>query len=200
VILMEMANFARHFHEEPVQSLAVYLNTGAEHRLLEEEFTTRFSGKGEFIVYSSQKLRERIFGIFDQTFAVTYVLRTVAIIVAVTGIFLSVTTLVAERERELGMLRAIGASRGQIQQLFMTEAALIGFIASVLGILAGGLLSVVLTWVVNPAFFGWTIRLQIPWMAVLATPLWIVPAALAASWWPAWRGSRKPVSAAVREE
>jgi putative ABC transport system permease protein len=98
------------------------------------------------------------------------------------------------------MLRAIGASRAQIQQLFMVEAALIGLVASALGMLAGGLLAMVLTWVVNPAFFGWTIRLQIPWMAMLATPLWIVPAALAAAFWPAWRGSRSTVAAAVRQE
>jgi putative ABC transport system permease protein len=200
VILLEAANYARHFGDKPVQSLAVYLKDEADLSKLSSEFTARFSSRGEFLVYSNRSLRERILAIFDQTFAVTYVLRTVAIIVAITGIFLSVTTMVAERERELGVLRAIGAARSQIQQLFMTEAALIGCVASLLGMIAGGLLAIVLTWVVNPAFFGWTIALQVPWAVVFATPLWIVPAALGASWWPAWSGSRKPISGAIREE
>jgi putative ABC transport system permease protein len=200
VILIAATNFIRHFGEAPAQSMAVYLKPGSDLAGLVADFEKGFSAQGQFVVYSNRSLRERIFAIFDQTFAVTYVLRTVAIIVAITGIFLSVTTLVAERERESGVLRAIGAARGQIQQLFMTEAALIGCAASGLGMIAGVLLAVVLTWIVNPAFFGWTIALQIPWTAVLVTPLWIVPFAVGASWGPAWRGSRKAISAAIREE
>ncbi|HEX8294859.1 MAG TPA: FtsX-like permease family protein, partial [Chthoniobacteraceae bacterium] len=142
----------------------------------------------------------RILAIFDQTFAVTYVLRTVAIIVAIAGIFLSVTTLVTEREREIGALRAIGASRGQIQKLLMTEAGMIGAIAAGLGMLTGVALALVLTWVVNPAFFGWSIQLHWPWGALATTPLWIIAAALLAAWYPAWRESCTPIARAVRVE
>ena len=58
----------------------------------------------------------------------------------------------------------------------------------------------VLIHVVNPAFFGWTIVLHLPLASVLATPLWIIPAALIAAWYPAWRASRQPIATAVREE
>ena len=160
----------------------------------------RFSRAGEFVIYSNRAIRARIFKIFDQTFAVTYVLRTIALVVAVLGIFLSVTTLVAERRRETGMLRALGASRGQVQRLFMSEAAMIGVTATVLGMLAGLALAMVLTWVVNPAFFGWTIHLQMPWAALAATPLWIIPATIAAAWWPARQAGGDLIAEAVREE
>ena len=200
VILMERSAYARHWEDPIVQSIAVYLRPGADASALSEAFQLAHNSAGEFLLYSNRTLRERIFAIFDQTFAVTYVLRTVAIIVAIAGIFLSVTTLVAERERELGILRAIGASGGQIQGMLMIEASLIGAIASALGMIAGGALAAVLTYVVNPAFFGWTIHLEIPWMSVLVTPLWIIPTAIAAAWYPAWRASRRPISAAVREE
>jgi putative ABC transport system permease protein len=200
VILMARQTFARWWDDPRVHSLAVYLKPEAAPADLAEAFNREFNRAGEFMVYSNRELRQRVLTIFDQTFAVTYVLRTVAIIVAVLGIFLSVTTLVAERERELGMLRAIGASRGQIQRLLMAEAGMIGAIASVLGIASGALLAAVLTWVVNPAFFGWTIAFQIPWGAVAATPLWIIPSAVLAAWYPAWRAARKPLAAAVREE
>jgi putative ABC transport system permease protein len=200
VLMIGHRNFRRFWDDPGVQSLAVYLRNGAAAAALGEDFQAQFGRAGEFVVYSNRALRERIFAIFDQTFAVTYVLRTVAIVVAIAGIFLSVTTLVAERAREIGVLRAIGASPGQIQRLLMGESAMIGSVATALGLAAGIVLAMTLTWAVNPAFFGWTIQLYFPWRALASTPLWIIPAALLAAWYPAWRASRTPIAQAVREE
>jgi len=200
VVLMARANFDRWWNDPSVQSLAVYLRPGAVADTIADTFRTEFSREGEFVIYSNRALRERIFAIFDQTFAVTYVLRTVALLVAIAGIFLSITTLVAEREREIGVLRAVGASRGQVLGFLMTEAGMIGVIATLLGTVSGLILACALTWVVNPAFFGWTIALRIPWGSLLATPLWILPAALLAAWYPAWQASRRDIAQAVREE
>lgn len=200
VIFMEQALFARHWPDAGPVSLAVYLHPGADAATLAEAFRAEFSRAGEFVTYSNRAIRARIFKIFDQTFAVTYVLRTIAIIVAVLGIFLSVTTLVAERRRETAMLRALGASRGQVQSIYISESAMIGVAATVLGLTAGLALAMVLTWVVNPAFFGWTIHLQMPWAALIATPLWIIPATIAAAWWPARQAGGDLIAESVREE
>ncbi len=200
VILMARATFDASWSDPGVNSLAVYLRANQAWEPLADAFRARFSRDGEFAIYSNRSLRQRILAIFDQTFAVTYILRTVAMLVAIAGIFLSVTTLVAEREREIGALRAIGASRGQVQALLMIESAMLGLIATALGLATGTVLAMTLTWVVNPAFFGWTIALQFPWPALAATPLWILPAALLAAWYPAARASRTPIATAVREE
>ena len=106
----------------------------------------------------------------------------------------------SEREREIGVFRAVGASRGQVQRMLMTEAGMIGGVATLLGSASGLLLAMVLTWVVNPAFFGWTIAFRLPWASLLTTPLWIIPAALLAAWHPAWRASHRAIATAVREE
>jgi len=182
------------------QSMSVYLREPGAAPALAETFTQRFGSAGEYLVYTNASLRTRIFDIFDQTFAVTYILRTVSLIVAITGIFLSVTTLVAERRREIGVLRAIGASAGQVQRWLMLESGMIGIVATTLGLAAGLTLALCLTWVVNPAFFGWSIQLHLPWAALATTPLWIIPATILAAWWPAWRGSQSPIAGAVREE
>lgn len=200
VVLIARPLFARFWSDTSVQSLSIYLRADADAARVAEEFRQRFSRGGELSIYSNRALRQRILAIFDQTFAVTYVLRTVAVFVALVGIFLSVTTLVAERTRALGVLRAIGASAAQIQRLLIVEAAMIGVLASALGLAAGALLAGVLTWVVNPAFFGWTITLHVPWLAIAMTPVWIVPASIAAAWLPAWRATRAVIAESVREE
>ena len=69
-----------------------------------------------------------------------------------------------------------------------------------IGIAAGLALSLVLTFVVNKAFFGWTIQMSFPWAAIVSTPLWIVASALVAGWLPAIRAGRVPIAAAVRSE
>ena len=77
---------------------------------------------------------------------------------------------------------------------------LIGTLAGVLGVAAGLALSLVLTYVINKAFFGWTIQFSVPWLAVLVTPLWILLAALVAGWLPALRAGRVAIATAIRSE
>lgn len=200
VILMNRETFDRHWNDPRVQSIALYLHAGADVDAVASQIRREYNAGGEFLIYSNRSIRQRIFEIFEQTFSVTYVLRAIAVAVAVVGIFLTLTTLVAERERDIGVLRAIGASRGQIQAAFLAESGLIGLLASGLGIVAGLALSLVLTFVINKAFFGWTIRLSFPWGAILTTPLWIVLASFVAGWLPAIRAGRVPIAAAVRAE
>jgi putative ABC transport system permease protein len=122
------------------------------------------------------------------------------VVVAIIGVLLSLATLVIEREREIGVLRSQGASTGQIRALFLSEAGMAGLLASVVGIACGAAMAMVLTWVINKAFFGWTIDLRYPVDVLLATPFWIVPAALLAAWLPAARAARIPPARAVRFE
>lgn len=200
LVFLSEKNFHTLWHDDRVNSVAVYLKPDASAEAVAKDFRARFSGHGEFSIYSNRSLRQRIFEIFDQTFAVTYVLRTIAVIVAVVGIFLGLTTLVAERAQELGVLRAIGGSAAQVQRLLLWESGMIGLLASLLGMAAGLCLAVVLTGVINRAFFGWTIQLAFPWVSLAWTPLWIVAAALIAGWIPAWRAGRLNVAEALRSE
>ncbi len=199
-VFLSEKNFQKFWHDDRVNSLGLYLKKGADPETVAEAFRDRFSKGGEFSIYSNRLLRTRIFEIFDQTFAVTYVLRTIAVLVAVVGIFLGLTTLVTERSRELGVMRSIGASAAQIRRLLLWESGMIGLLASVLGLASGLCLSLILTGVINRAFFGWTIQLAFPWWSLAWTPIWIIAAAVVAGWIPAWRAGRINIAEAVRSE
>ncbi|MFA7344480.1 MAG: FtsX-like permease family protein [Terrimicrobiaceae bacterium] len=200
LILMDRVNFDRAWDDSRVHSLSLRLHDPSLTASLASEFRDRFGKMGEYSIYTNADLRHRIMDIFDQTFAVTSVLRAIAVFVAVAGVLLSLTTLVVEREREIGVLRSQGASPTQIMGLVFTEAGLVGLFASLVGIACGAAMSMVLTWVINKAFFGWTIELRYPPDVLFGTPLWIIPAAIAAAWLPALRSSRIPPAQALRFE
>jgi putative ABC transport system permease protein len=200
IVYVSEKTFAALFHDDRFHSIGVYLKPGAKLENVVADFRERYSARGEFAIYSNRALRQRIFEVFDQTFAVTYVLRAIAIIVALSGIFLSFSTLILERARTLGIMRALGTSARQLRGAMVWESVLVGFAASVLGLISGMMLAVVLTAVVNPAFFGWTVRLSVPWEVIALTPIWIVIAAMVAALFPAMRAAHLDLAGVLRAE
>jgi putative ABC transport system permease protein len=200
IVFTNEKNLVELFHDDRINSIGIYLKTKADPDVLLADFRSRFNGRGEFAVYSNKALRARVFEIFDQTFALTHVLRVIAIIVAISGIFLSLVTLIVERSRILGMMRAIGLSQQQLRRIVIWESLLVGAAASILGIISGIALSVILTSVVNRAFFGWTIRLEMPWFLLATTPLWILLTTICAALIPAIRASRLNLAETLRSE
>jgi putative ABC transport system permease protein len=193
-------NYARHWNGQGYHAVAAFLKEQAAAPALEEELRRDFNTGGGLSIYLNQALRTRVFEIFDQTFAVTELLRVIAMAVALLGITLALSTLVAERSWDIAALRSIGAGRGQIAVIHLTEAGLIGLVSALLGMICGLLLSMILTWVVNKAFFGWTVRYEVPWEEWLATPLWVTAVALLAGLIPAWKAASTNLAAALRSE
>ncbi|HRJ70814.1 MAG TPA: FtsX-like permease family protein, partial [Terrimicrobiaceae bacterium] len=199
-ILMPRSLFEKHWADERIHSLALQIGKNGDAGAVAAAFRAKYGAQGEYSIYDNAALRERVFQIFNQTFAVTAALRVIAIFVAVAGVLFALSVLVIEREREIGVLRAIGASRLQVLRVFLGEALIIGLSASLSGVACGAVLAMVLTWVVNKAFFGWTIALSYPFLTLAATPLWLIPAALIAALFPAWKAANVRPARAVRFE
>ncbi|HEY2102902.1 MAG TPA: FtsX-like permease family protein [Chthoniobacterales bacterium] len=200
IVFTNEKNLAELFHDDRINSIGIYLKAKTNPETLLTDFRSRFNRRGQFAVYSNRDLRARVFEIFDQTFAITYVLRAIAIVVAIAGIFLSLMTLIVERSRTLGVMRAIGLSPQQLRRIVIWESFFVGTAASILGIISGVALSVILTSVVNRAFFGWTIRLEMPWFMLATTPLWILLTAICAALIPAIRAGRLKLAETLRSE
>jgi putative ABC transport system permease protein len=200
VILIDRKNYAAHWPAPGIHTAGVHLRDGTDAAALADEIREKFGANAEYAIYDNASLRARVLEIFDQTFAITYVLRTISVIVAVVGVSLGMATLVTEREREIGVLRAVGASARQVRRTFVAEAALVGVTASVVGLAAGACLAMVLTWVINLAFFGWTVQLRYPWELLAWTPVWIIATAAFAGLLPALRASRIEPATALRSE
>ena len=59
-------------------------------------------------------------------------------VVVVLGIASVLVVSVVQKQREIGILRAMGATRGQVMRVFLLQGALVGAIGSVAGVGAGG--------------------------------------------------------------
>lgn len=119
--------------------------------------------------------------IFDRTFAVTYLLEAVAIVIGLAGVAASFASLAATRRKEFGMLRHLGVSRAQVAWMLALEGTLVASIGVLGGLLAGAGIGLILIEVVNRQSFHWSMDLHVPWGGLLlfASTL-IVLAALAA--------------------
>jgi putative ABC transport system permease protein len=112
------------------------------------------------------------------------------------------TLLVIARERvsELALYRALGAVREQIFTLFLGKGLSMAVLSLLLGGVGGSLLAVILIYVINRAYFGWTIQAFWPWGTLLWQGMAIIAVAAVASVYPAVRAARTPVTELSRED
>jgi putative ABC transport system permease protein len=119
--------------------------------------------------------------IFDRSFAVTYLLEVVAIVIGLFGIAATFSAQTLARAKEFGMLRHIGVTRRQILLMLAAEGGLLTTVGIAVGFVLGWCISLILVFIVNPQSFHWTMQLHMPWglLASVASVL-LVAAALTA--------------------
>jgi putative ABC transport system permease protein len=161
LVILDNSTLLKYLPAQPATNAAVYLAPGANADAVRRQIQLSTAGLGVAIAPNAE-LRSVSMQVFDRTFAITWGLEAVAIVVAMLGAANALLAVVLDRRRELGMLRYLGASAGQIRGMILAEAGLLGLLASVAGILLGFALSLVLIFVVNKQSFGWTIQFHPP--------------------------------------
>jgi putative ABC transport system permease protein len=138
-----------------------------------------FSASLEFA--EPNEIRAISLRIFDRSFAITYLLEGVAIVIGLFGVAATFSSQVLSRAKEFGMLRHLGITRRQILLLLAGEGALLATLAIIAGFVVGTMISLILVFIVNPQSFHWTMQLHLPWglLASVAIAM-LVSAALTA--------------------
>ncbi|QPP08469.1 ABC transporter permease [Streptomyces bathyalis] len=184
-------------------NIAVTAEQGVTHALLKKNVTAEL-GAGEY-KYQTQKQaadsnREQIGSFLD---VMKYALLGFAGIALLVGIFLIVNTfsmLVAQRTREIGLMRAIGSSRRQVNRSVLIEALLLGVVGSVLGVGAGVGLAVGLMELMGQLGMNLsTSELTIKWTTPVTGLVLGVLVTMLAAYLPARRAGRVSPMAALRD-
>ena len=190
VIVMDRGTFATYYGVLPPTGVAAYLKTGADPEKVRSEILATLDEGHRAFIYSNQTLRNEILRVFDSTFAITYSLEVIAIIVAMLGVAGTLLTLVLERRRDLSLLRLTGADRSQVQRMVIIEAALIGAVSQGIGLAVGFGLSLVLIYVINVQSFGWTIQFHLPVAFLIQASIVVIIATSIAGIYPARRAAQ----------
>jgi putative ABC transport system permease protein len=123
------------------------------------------------------ELRRMSLAAFDRTFAITYLLELVAVTIGLFGIAAGISAQVLARRSEFGALRHIGFTRGQIATMLSIEGAVLGALGVIVGLVTGGVIGLILIYVVNRQSFHWSMDLSVPTGLLTGLSLALVGAA-----------------------
>lgn len=127
--------------------------------------------------------------VFDRSFAVSRSLTTLALAVAVVGLYAALTALQAERKREYRLFSALGFARSGLWRLALAQTALVGMAAAVAAVPLGLTIAWVLCAFVNPSAFGWSIAMRVDAASVLVPVALTCAAAVLAGAIPTYRAA-----------
>src|SRR5262249_45691970 len=132
--------------------------------------------------------------------SMAYAQQAVVGIVALLGVVSALIISVLQRTRDLGLLRAVGASRGFILRSVLAEAVLMGLIGAVIGFGGGVLLEWYVLDVLVVDESGFRFPLRIPWLEAGLVSLLSVVLATLAGLWPAYQATRLRITEAIAYE
>jgi len=201
MVLMPRALYERWWHNRAYSSIGVFVAEGASRGAVGERLRGLAASTVEPLrLREAGAIRARSLAVFDQTFAITGVLRLLALAVAFVGVLTALLALQLERERELAILRATGATPRQAAAQVTGQTLAIALLAAVFAVPLGLAIAEMLVEVVNLRAFGWTIRSRIPPGVLAETVALALAAGALAGIAPAWRAARLEPASALRTE
>jgi putative ABC transport system permease protein len=189
-ISLSLDTYRQLWGDEALTALALRLAPGADADAVARELGDALAPVQRLFVRPNQALRDEALVIFDRTFAITGALQLLATVVAFIGVLSALLSLLLEKQREMGILRAVGLTARQLWGLVLLETGLMGTVAGLLAMPTGLALSLILIYIINRRSFGWTLQMQVdaaPFLTALAVA---VIAALLAGLYPAHKMSK----------
>jgi putative ABC transport system permease protein len=196
----DLREISRAASDQPsYSSVSVKVKNPAQIRAIED--TIKKMGFNTFSILDATRSLQQFFAVLDLFLGI---FGSLALAVASIGIVNTLVMAILERRREIGIMKAIGASDGDVKMLFFAEAGAMGIL--------GGIVGVALGWsigqAINLATNIYLKRQSLPPEHFWAVPLWLVGAAilfaflvsLAAGLYPAGRAARLDPVQALRYE
>jgi putative ABC transport system permease protein len=174
-VVIDRETYARLTGDRRVTDAALWLAPGASTDAIAASLRSRI-GRGIEIA-EPRVIRQISLSAFDRTFAITYLLEAVAVLIGLFGISVSFSAQAIARRAEFGMLRHVGMTRRGIGEMLATEGALLGAFGVAVGLVLGFAISLILIYVVNRQSFHWSMDLHVPWMLLATLAVVLIAAA-----------------------
>jgi putative ABC transport system permease protein len=155
---------------------------------------------GSYGIAANADIRRITLTIFDRTFAITHVLRLLAIVVAFVGVLSALIALQLERMREYALLRAAGMTVREVAAMIAVQTLAMGVMAGIFALPLGLMMSDILIDVINRRSFGWSMLHTLPANVLIEALLLALGAAFIAGLYPMRRVAQALPAEALRGE
>jgi putative ABC transport system permease protein len=179
---------------------ALWLVQGAAPDRVAQDLIARLGAGGGAEISTTREIREASLSTFDRTFAVTYALEVIAVLIGLFGVSASFSAQALARRREFGVLRHLGATKSDIGVMLGCEGMLISALGAGCGLVLGWLVSLILIHVINRQSFHWSMSLDVPWLPLAALAALLIATACVTAIWSGRRAMSGDVVGAVRED
>jgi putative ABC transport system permease protein len=204
LVLMHREHFARELDTTKIDILDVYLPAGTSRveveRARDALARSELAGRYSLVLLTGAEVRDNIRDVIRRIYSMAYLQEIVVGVVAGLGVVAALLISVIQRRRELGLLRAVGASQGQVMRSVLFEALLMAVIGSVLGLLFGLLLEWYAVDVILLEESGFHLPVTIPWREAAIISLLAMATATVAGLLPALRAVRLRIADAIAYE
>jgi putative ABC transport system permease protein len=165
---------------------------------IEEKLDDKY-GDGSYMAMTSEQLMETVGSIFSILSLFLAGIASIALLVAGIGIANTMFMSVMERTREIGVMKAVGATNIKIMEIFLVESALLGFIGGAIGCIVGFVISYGVA-LVSVYFLPTALLIEInPWLIALGLGFSTVVGVISGLW-PARRAAKLNTVDALRYE
>ena len=175
-VVIDNADYVRLSGDTGVNTVSLWLEPGVDSKALENSIRDLLPAT-QYDLRTPPELRRLSLQAFDRTFAITYLLELVAVLIGLFGIAAGISAQVLARRGEFGVLRHLGFTRAQIATMLAIEGAVLGATGVVVGLITGGIVSLILIYVVNRQSFHWSMDLAAPGVLLASLSAVLVAAA-----------------------
>lgn len=196
--ILSLEQYRQYWDDDQVSAAAIILEPGVDVQATADPLKARLAEIQILLVRPNQVLREDALEVFDRTFAITSALQLMTTIVAFVGVLSAMMSLQLDKQRQLGILKAIGLTGRQVWRLITLETGLMGTVAGLLSMPTGYVLALILVFIINRRSFGWTLQMQLTPEPFIQAFVIAVSAAVLAGLYPALRIIRRNTSEAIR--
>ena len=199
-VLIDRALYKKYWRDGLVDAFDLWLEPGADMAKVIQTIKADYGEKYRLFVSTHRELKDAVVRIMEQSFVVNYAVEIVAVIVAIFSVINTLLASILDRSRELGVLRAIGATQAQVRRIIVMEAGWMGVLGALLGLLTGSIMAYHHVVYNTKVLTGWTFQFYYPYgIAALTVLLSVVLCAIAA-YWPAKQAAATPIVTAIGYE
>lgn len=199
-VFLDRALYKQFWNDAAVDVIDVNLQPGTNSAAFKTELQRALKGEQRAFVWTNEEYKRRVLELINGFFVMNYMQMAVAVFIAALGIVNTLLISVAERQRELGVIRAIGGLRGQLRKMILLEAVVAALIGLLTGAVAGALNTYFLVRTAATMIGGFSLPFRFPAMWIVVALPFVLVIALGAAWWPARRATNLRVVEAIGHE